>query len=64
MPTGHRVQSGSREFTQAELGVVGFVSAWVHLGATGGRLIHSRSRGFTRARLRFIRVRVGSLGCD
>ena len=44
-------------FTPARLVVVGAV-AWVYSGAHRGRLVHSCSRGFARARLRV----VGSFG--
>ena len=72
-----RVDSGSRGFTWARLGVTGFILATAHvkvarfvgsLGGGGtGRKVHSGSGGDTRARemvAGFIRVRMGSLRCE
>ena len=57
----HRVQSGSRGFIQARLGVAVFI--WVSVSS--GRRVNSGSHEFTRARIgvaEFICARVGSLG--
>ena len=64
--SGRLVISGSRKFTQARLGNVGFNRVGSgHSCATKGRRVHSGLLGFTQARqgvVGFIRIRVVSLG--
>ena len=58
---GCRVHFGSCGFTRVRAGSPGsFEIRWVYLGTPSGLLVHSLTRGFTRAREVFAELILGS----